>query len=126
MKIRFFPTEYTAIRCGHRTRRSRHVKLFGRLVYISLPFNKSGTVDWCIDCVIERMTLQCPWCKAPLFPGTLVTFDAPLGAYTVNTRVITNEDLIPAGCMGCAPKGIHPDGILMPDENGMGVHFEPL
>lgn len=117
------PLRYKAVKCGHRTKRSGSVSAFGHAITTKMPKNKSGSVDYCLDC-IGKMAIRCAWCGDPIFIGEPITLYAPRGDFQVpdHAVVYSKEPLQLVGCLGwdCAETGADRAGFWLPGENGKG------
>ena len=140
------PFRYTAAKCGHRTKRSGSVSVFGRTTTTKMPMNKNGSVDYCLDC-IGKMAIRCAWCSDPILIGDPITLYSPGpragffsseepsegqktreqdGFVVPDGAVVYRENpLTLVGCLGwnCADTGADRAGFWLPGEDGKGhVH----
>ena len=69
-------SSHIATKCNHKTKQKGKVSAFGHSTKTSMPINKSGSVDWCLDC-IEKMAIQCAWCGNAIFIGEPITLYSP-------------------------------------------------
>jgi len=146
LKLRVWsPFRYTATKCGHRTKQTGNITAFGRTIIISMPKNKKGSVDYCLEC-IGKMTIQCAWCRNPIFIGNPITLYSPGphgelffsseepsevqkerrdGDFIIPDHAIAYSENPPVlvGClrMNCADTGADRAGFWMPGEDGKGA-----
>jgi len=118
------PRHYTATKCGHRTKRAGRVSAFECTIITKMPKNESGSVDYCLSC-LGGMTIQCAWCKDPIFIGDPVTLYTPRNrAFVVPPHaVVYNENPLQlVGCLDwlCADTGADRAGFWLPGEDGKG------
>lgn len=118
------PAHYTAVKCGHRTKRSGSVSAFGCTINTKMRRNRDGSVDYCLDC-IGKMAIQCAWCGDPIFIGDPITLYTPRGEFKVPEHAViyNNEPLQLVGCLSlnCAETGADRAGFWLPGENTRGV-----
>lgn len=65
-----------ATKCGHKTRISGSVVIFGKHVAFRLPV-KDGQTQYCLEC-IGKMAVRCASCGEPVIVGDTVTLRAPI------------------------------------------------
>ena len=70
------PLRYAATKCGHRTKRTGNITAFGQTIMVSMPKNKQGSVDHCLEC-IGKMAIRCAWCENPIFISEPITLYSP-------------------------------------------------
>lgn len=114
---------YTATKCGHRTKRTGKVSAFGRVIITQMPTNKSGKVDYCLNC-LGKMAIRCAWCGGPIFIGDPITLYTPKDDFQVPeyTVIYREKPLQLVGCLGwdCADTGADRAGFWLPGENRKG------
>lgn len=118
------PVRYTASKCGHRTRLSGRVSVFGAAVTTTMPKQEDGLPEYCLDC-ISKMAIRCAWCKDPIFIGDPITLYTPTNPdFEVHEHaVVYNKDpLQVVGCLGwnCADTGADRAGFWLPGNDGKG------
>ena len=114
---------YKAKKCGHFTRRTGSISVFGGSFVMQMPFNDDGSVDYCLSC-IGKMSIRCAWCSSPIAIGSPVTLYTPaLGFVPPDDAVVfSTEPLRLVGCLGwdCAHSGADRGGFWLPGEDGKG------
>lgn len=117
------PFRYTAVKCGHITKRTGLVSVFGETATVKMPLNKDGSLDYCLKC-IGKMGIRCAWCGHPIFIGDAVTLYTPHSDFQVPAYAVVfkNDPLQLVGCIrwNCAESGVDRAGFWIPDENGKG------
>lgn len=117
------PLYYTAVRCGHRTKRTGTVSAFGRTITTKMPRNDDGSVDYCLDC-IRKLAIQCARCDEPIFIGDPITLSTPCDEFQIPEHAVVykRDPLQLVGCLGwnCAETGADRAGFWMPGEDGKG------
>ena len=116
---------FKAAKCSHRTKRRGPVRAFGKTIRTTMPKNKDGSVDWCLDC-LGKMAIRCAWCGHPIFVGDPITLYTPSDKnfktpdYAV---VYKKEPLTLVGCLGwnCADTGADRAGFWVPGNDGKGM-----
>jgi hypothetical protein len=68
--------KFSAMRCGHTTKRKGKVFAFGEERTLQIPKNEEGGVDHCLHC-LAGMSTRCAWCGRPIFIGDPITLRAP-------------------------------------------------
>ncbi len=115
--------QYTATKCGHRTKLAGQVSAFGQTITTKMSMNKSGSVDYCLDC-IAKMAIQCAFCGDPIFIGDPITLYTPRDGFQIPDHAVVyrEEPLQLVGCLGsnCADTGADRAGFWLPGENGKG------
>ena len=118
-----FRRRYTATKCGHQTKISGKINVFGRPAFMKMPKNDKGSCDYCLDC-ISAMSIQCAWCKEPIVIGEPITLYIPKKEFQVPPHAVIYEKnpLQLVGClsMRCAHSGVDRAGFWLPGENGRG------
>lgn len=121
------PFRYTATKCGHRTRRTGPVSVFGKTITLQMSLGKNRRPDYCLDC-IAKMAIRCAWCGKPIFIGRPITLNTPHESnfQIPEYAVVYDED--PPQLVGCFSQGcadaMDLAGFWMPGEGGKGyVHL---
>ena len=115
------PFRYRAKKCGDMTKRTGRIYAFGKSTTMKMPMNDRDSVDWCLDCV-AKMTIQCAWCKLPIFIGNPITLYVATGGIGDRAHAVvwTQNPLRLVGCMDCADTLTDQGGFWLPDEKGNG------
>ncbi len=113
--------------CGHYTNLKGQVTAFGKSVTTNMTPNRSGTVEYCHDC-LGKMAIRCAWCENPIFIGNPVTLYSPTDPQKVPPHAVRYCDnpLQLVGCLGwnCADTGADRSGFWMPDGKTGKGHVE--
>ena len=115
---------YTATKCGHRTTNSGDVTAFEQTIQVKMPVVDKD-VEYCLEC-ISGMTIQCAWCKLPIFIADPVTLYTPSKATFKkpdHAVVYRKHPLQLVGCLrwDCAQTGGDRSGFWLPGEDGHGA-----
>lgn len=118
------PRRYRAVKCGHKTKRTGPMMVFGEQITMQMPINKDGTVDYCLDC-LGKMSIHCAWCGEPISIGDPITLYTPRDKeFEVPEEAViyTQEPLRLVGCLrwDCAHTGADRGGFWLPGEDGQG------
>jgi len=116
-------SNYTATKCGHRTKQTGKVSAFGRTIITKMP-KVGDSVEYCLDC-LSKMAIQCAWCGGPIFIGDSVTLFSPRddGFKLPEHAVIYRDNPLQlVGCLrwDCAATGADRAGFWLPSKNGRG------
>jgi len=111
---------YVAIICHHNTKREGEIAAFDRKIWMKMPLNKDGGVDYCLSC-IAAMTIRCAWCKEPIFIGDPVTLSLPIDKNLIQKGAVIYDGLY-VGCLrqDCTDSGSNGSGFLLPGPDGKG------
>jgi hypothetical protein len=114
----FLRPTYLAKKCGHTTKRSGMMDVFGHTIIMTMPKNKDFSVDYCISCV-SKMSIRCAWCGKPIVIGDPVTLYSPAKAdYKVPEYAVWHDkkEKQLVGCLRweCADTGMDRAGFWLP------------
>lgn len=124
-KIRqLLPIRYTAQKCGHRTKKKGAISAFGHKGAVDMPFNDSGGIDYCLDC-IGKMAICCAWCSEVIWIGQPITLYPPARDFELPEHAVKYSDnpVRFVGCLSwnCADTGADRAGFWLPGEDGTGA-----
>lgn len=112
---------------GKRTKRCGYASMFGQNLFIHIPLNDEGSVDYTVEEVAD-MAIQCTWCGRPIHIGDIVTLqkarriDFIPPAYAVVHPTDPPQFI---GCTGhrCCDDDTKPQGLWVTGEKGKGKVF---
>ena len=115
--VLYFEKEKHKADCGHMTKARNWIKAFGAKTITKLPL-KDGKTAYCHQC-LQRMVIQCAWCKKPIFVGDPITLYSPRDPnfkVPEHAVIYSENPLCLVGCLGwnCAVTGADRAGFWLP------------
>jgi len=109
---------------GQLTKRHGYLEMGGERRFMTLSLNAAANVDYSLA-EITAMTIQCAWCKKPIFigePVTLYGHKQSSKALAAHVVVYSDIPLQVVGClrMACAETGADYQGVWQPDPQHPG------